>query len=125
MKFLPVLLLLAACSGGSTCPEPFYDGKGSDEAWRTMLDGESRATKDDTKAVTFFLPTDGQQLPKDNPPTFKWSTPLTASLKSTLKFVTSERWAAPSLIVTVAVADGAVSLTTTVAVYSVKPSFLS
>ena len=78
MKLIPVLLILAAC-GGATCPEPFYDGKGSDESWRTMLDGEARATKDDSKAVTFFLPTEGQQLPKDNPPTFNWSTPLMAS----------------------------------------------
>lgn len=73
-------LLLTACSGGSPCPEPLYDGKASDEAWRTMLDGESRATKNDAKVVTFSLPTEGMQLPNAMPATFKWTTPLTASL---------------------------------------------
>ena len=81
MRFLAALLMVAALTGcgGGSCPEPFYDGKASDEAWRTMLDAEARATKDDSKAVTLFLPTEGQQLPKANSPTFTWSTPLTAS----------------------------------------------
>lgn len=78
MKLLLCLLTLTACSG-STCPEPFYDGKASDEVGRTMRDGEARATKDDGKAVTMFLPIEGQKIPTATPPTFKWSSPLSAS----------------------------------------------
>ncbi len=75
------LLALAACSAPATCPEPFYDGKGSDEAWRSMQDGEARATKDDTKAVTLFAPTAGQLFPSASPFKLTWTTPLTASLQ--------------------------------------------
>jgi hypothetical protein len=69
---------LAGCSGGS-CPDPFYDGKASDEVWRTLLDAESRAKADDAKAVTLFFPSAGEKIPSANPPTFNWSTPLTAA----------------------------------------------
>lgn len=81
MKALvPCFLLLAACSPTPTCPDPFYDGKGSDEAWRTMQDGEGRATKDDTKAISLSVPTEGVNLPASAAPKFVWTTPLTASL---------------------------------------------
>ncbi len=82
MRTLLALLALAltACGTPPSCPDPFYDGKGSDEAWRTMQDGEARATKDDSKAVTLFYPTEGEKIPNAMSPTFKWSTPLTASL---------------------------------------------
>ena len=76
---LTLLTVALAGCGGNTCPEPFYDGKGTDEAWRTMKDAEARAKKDDAKAVTLFRPAAGEQLPAASVPTFNWSTPLTAS----------------------------------------------
>lgn len=83
MKALLLALALgvsaSACSGGNPCPDPFYDGKGTDEAWRTMRDGEARATKNDAKAVTMFFPAEGEKISNAMAPTFKWSTPLTAS----------------------------------------------
>lgn len=72
--------MLTGC-GGATCPEPFYDGKGSDESWRTLKDGEARATRNDAKAVTLFVPLEGQKLAPAAPATFTWTTPLTASLR--------------------------------------------
>jgi hypothetical protein len=80
LKILALMLLSACSSGGTTtCPEPFYDGKGSDEAWRTMQDGEARATKDDAKAVTMAYPLEGDTIPRDAAPRFRWSSPLIAS----------------------------------------------
>ncbi len=98
------LVVLCACGSAPTCPEPFYDGKGSDESWRSMQDGEARATKDDTKAVTLFAPTANQSFPSATPFKLTWSTPLTASLDrpararpSTLSqlgnFIYSSAWA--------------------------------
>jgi hypothetical protein len=77
--FFALALGVTACSGGSSCPEPFYDGKGTDEAWRTMQDGQARATKNDAKAVTVFFPAAGEKISSATAPTFTWSTPLTAS----------------------------------------------
>lgn len=71
-------LLLAACSPGATCPEPYYDGKGSDEAWRALQDGESRAKTDDAKAVAFSVPAVGMKLPTDVAPKFVWTSALMA-----------------------------------------------
>lgn len=81
MKPLVFVLALgvSACSGGTPCPEPFYDGKGTDEAWRTMKDGEARATTNDAKAVTMFFPAAGEKISNATAPTFKWTTPLSAS----------------------------------------------
>ena len=76
--FVFLALALMAC-GEPPCPAPFYDGKGTDEAWRTMQDGEARATKDDSKAVTLFFPAEGERVPSATVPTFKWTTPLIAA----------------------------------------------
>lgn len=82
---LPVAALtvavLTACPG-PTCPEPFYDGKASDEAWRTLADGEARAKQDDAKAVKLFAPTEGASFSGASAPTFNWTTPLTAAARS-------------------------------------------
>jgi hypothetical protein len=71
-----VSFTLAAC--GATCPEPQYDGKASDEAYKTLVDGEARATVDDAKAATLQL-TDGMSFPAATVPTFYWTSSLTAS----------------------------------------------
>ena len=72
-------LLLGGC--GSPCPEPYYDGAASDEAWRTMQDGEARATVNDAKAVKLSFPVEGEKLSAAGQvPLFKWTTPLMASL---------------------------------------------
>ena len=66
--------------GGTPCPpEPFYDGKGTDEAWRTMLDAEARATKDDAKAVTLIFPADAEKIPTATKPKLTWTSPLVAT----------------------------------------------
>lgn len=69
-------LLFVAC--GPTCPEPQYEGRASDEAWRTMIDGEQRATADAMKAAALQL-TDGTQLPASPIPTFRWTTTLASA----------------------------------------------
>ncbi len=81
MKLLHAFFTLTALAGcgGNKCPEPFFDGKGSDEAWRTMQDAEARAKGDDAKAVTLFFPVDAQKISTAMTPKFHWSTPLTAS----------------------------------------------
>jgi hypothetical protein len=81
MKTLLTSLTLMALLGcGTKCPEPYYDGSASDEAWRTMQDGEARATVDDSKAVKLFFPLEGAQLSGGGAAvTFKWSSPLTAA----------------------------------------------
>lgn len=81
MKSSLALLALAAVSScGSKCPEPSYFGAASDEAWRTMQDGEGRAKADDAKAVQLTFPTPGAAISGAGaPPTFLWTTPLTAS----------------------------------------------
>ena len=74
-----VWILAVACSPGTTCPEPTYGGKGSDEAWRSMQDAQARAKKDDAKAITLFAPTAGAKLDAAAPPKFVWTSPLMAS----------------------------------------------
>ena len=73
-------LVLALIGCGSNCPDPFYDGAASDEAWRTMQDAEVRAVANDAKAVHLFFPTEGEKLNGAGAaPTFKWTSPLIAS----------------------------------------------
>ena len=57
---LGAALLAAGC--GSPCPEPYYDGAASDEAWRTMQDGEAKVTANDAKAVTLSFPVEGEKI---------------------------------------------------------------
>ena len=77
-RFAVLVFALAGC--GSPCPQPFFDGDGNDEAWRTMLDGEARARADDSKAIQVFFPADGAVISASGaPPKFYWTTPLSAS----------------------------------------------
>ena len=81
MKSLLALVCAAVLAGcGGKCPPPYYDGAGSDEAWRTMQDGEAHARADDANAVHLFFPTEAVVISATGtPPTFNWTTPLTAS----------------------------------------------
>lgn len=71
-----VSLALAACQ--PKCPEPQYEGKASDEAWLTMIDGEDRATADAMKGPQLGT-ADGAALPASPAPTFQWSSTLISS----------------------------------------------
>lgn len=78
---LTLLCALVACSGSpDPCSEPTYEGAATDEAWRTMVDGEDRAQVSATNAATFTLPAEGQEFAKDDPPPrFAWASPLAQS----------------------------------------------
>ncbi|MBX7100700.1 MAG: hypothetical protein K1X89_23505 [Myxococcaceae bacterium] len=69
------LLLVSACGGG-TCPEPRYGGKATDEAWRSLVDAEARATVDAAKAPGFSVPMPDQAFPAASAPTFTWASTL-------------------------------------------------
>lgn len=73
---LSVLCGLGACS--NKCPEPVYEGKASDEAYLSVLDAESRAQVDPSKAAVFSAPTVGQHFASAEPPTLRWSSALMA-----------------------------------------------
>jgi hypothetical protein len=75
---LSFLVALVSCSGSSDpCGEPLYEGGATDEAWRTMVDGEQRAEVNATKAPTFATPSQGQVFDKSDPaPRFSWASPL-------------------------------------------------
>ncbi|MBL8953644.1 MAG: hypothetical protein JNK82_22910 [Myxococcaceae bacterium] len=80
MRWLVAIVAVsaAACSGGTKCPEPQYEGVASDEAYLSLIDGEARATADAMKGPVFTL-TDGMELSADPPPTFRWSSTLALS----------------------------------------------
>src|SRR5688572_17224604 len=69
-------MLLAACPG--KCPEPQYEGKASDEAWFSLIDGEASATADAMKAPVLDV-ADGAQLPSMPINTFRWTSTLMVS----------------------------------------------
>src|SRR5687767_10200216 len=74
--------ILAACGSSNECPEPIYDGKASDEARLTMIDGEKIVRVGDPMASTMIDPTRGQTYSMSAPPPlFRWSSPLVASLE--------------------------------------------
>jgi hypothetical protein len=65
-------------SGCESCPEPQYEGRASDEAWRTLVDAEGRATADAARAPALSF-TDGTVFPASPVPTFTWQSSLSAS----------------------------------------------
>lgn len=69
------LLLVSACSA-APCPEPRYGGKATDEAWRSLVDAEGRATVDAAKAPGFTVPMADQSFPSATAPTFSWASTL-------------------------------------------------
>lgn len=71
--------LLALACGSAPCPEPSYQGAGSDEAWLSLLDAEAKATVDPAKSVAFTTPKDGATLGTAEAPVFAWSSSLVAS----------------------------------------------
>jgi hypothetical protein len=78
-----LLLLTAGCGKDEEprCGEPLYGGSASDEAWRTMVDAQSRPT-DASRAVTLMSPTEGETFTASAaPPRFSWTSPLRASLE--------------------------------------------
>lgn len=73
--------LFAGCGASNPCGEPHYGGNATDEAWRTMVDGERRVIADEAKASTVLQPTEGQEYPASGAaPTLRWSSPLAASV---------------------------------------------
>ena len=70
-------LAIAGCKPPE-CAEPIYEGKASDEAYLSILDAESRATKDDSKATIFTSPTAGQSFTATDSPVFGWTSGLMA-----------------------------------------------
>lgn len=76
------LTVAASACGGKTgdCGEPIYD-ETSDEAWRSMIDQESRVMRLDEKAPRLIEPSEGQTYRAgDPPPTLKWTSPLHAAI---------------------------------------------
>ena len=73
-------LLLTACgedAPADPCGEPMYAGEATDEAWRTMVDGEDRAAAGDPNAPVLSAPTEGQVFAaSDAPPRFSWTSPI-------------------------------------------------
>ena len=69
--------------GLAACPAPadpcadkvLYTGGGTDEAWATMLDAKAHATTD-PQGPTITSPAAAEKLPKADPPTFTWESPL-------------------------------------------------
>jgi hypothetical protein len=76
MRTLTVILLLASvsCGGDDPCGEPGYGGVASDEAWRTMVDGEARTRVGDPEAVTITAPAEGEVVA--SAPRITWTSPL-------------------------------------------------
>lgn len=68
-------VLLAACAT-TECPEPRYDGKASDEAWRSVLDAEKRARFDAAKSPHFTTPTAGATIPASPEPVLRWNSAI-------------------------------------------------
>lgn len=79
------LLGLTACHGDdpetADCGEPLYAGGATDEAWRTLVDAQSRP-EDSSRAVTLVSPESGQTYaPNATAPLWRWTSPLRASLQ--------------------------------------------
>ncbi len=75
------------------CGEPIYGGAATDEAWRTMVDGEARATAD-AKAPSFTAPTEAQTFTAtDSPPVVSWTSPLALAPRSPSNVVPASRTA--------------------------------
>jgi hypothetical protein len=73
------LLLASACSSNPVdpCGEPYYGGRASDEAWRSMLDGERLTTVNDAQSPTFTQPSEGQTYSASGTlPRFEWTPPV-------------------------------------------------
>jgi len=58
------LLVLSGCDGDddSGCPEPVYEGDASDEAWRTMVDGDDLAQVGSANAPDVTAPAEGAEV---------------------------------------------------------------
>lgn len=80
MRWLTVVVLFCACGANDDpCGEPQYGGKATDEAWRTMVDGEAHVTAGDPQAVTITAPTEGQAVSGGaGPLLLSWTSPLAA-----------------------------------------------
>jgi hypothetical protein len=94
---IAALLVAAGCGGGSTgCGEPVYAAGATDEAWRTMVDGESSATAGDAHAPSFTTPSEGQAFASsDGAPVFAWTSPIALSGPGATRFVATaqrSRW---------------------------------
>jgi hypothetical protein len=88
---LLVLLGAAACSEPDPC-EPAYAGKATDEAWRSMVDGEPRAQAGVPDSPVITEPSEGQVFsPTDAPPRVAWSSTL--SLAPASRAAPRSRWA--------------------------------
>jgi hypothetical protein len=75
---LMALTLLTACrENGEACPEPFYAGEATDEAWQALVDAEDRVSTDNTNAPLIEIPAEGEVFPKSAlAPRFRWSSAI-------------------------------------------------
>jgi hypothetical protein len=78
---LPLLLLAlwvpAACGGDDDPCEPAYGGAATDEAWRAIVDGESRIVVGDPMAPVFTAPDPGARVAAGGvPPRITWTSPI-------------------------------------------------
>jgi len=58
------------------CGEPSYGGEATDEAWMSMVDGYELATTGHQDAAVVTIPSAGEILTGETPPTFAWTSPL-------------------------------------------------
>lgn len=68
-----IVVLTVASSCAPDCPEPAYQGGGTDEAWRTMVDAEANAT---TGADAAQVHAPGTIAAAGDAPTFTWSSTI-------------------------------------------------
>lgn len=86
------LVLLACHEPPPDACEPVYGGSASDEAWRTMFDGESRAEVDPVQSPMISTPTEGQAYAAADPaPRLTWTSTL--ALAPTRRGGAPTRWA--------------------------------
>ncbi len=78
MKRLLFVMALVGCSGSDDpCGEPAYGGDATDEAWRTMVDGEARVMTGHAEAPTIVEPTGGQTISAGaGPMLISWTSPI-------------------------------------------------
>jgi hypothetical protein len=90
-----LVLAAASCSNDDDpCGQPIYGGDATDEAWRTMVDGEDRAQVGDPNAPAFTLPTEGQVFASSAAaPRFTWTSPIALGPKppSSTRFASVHR----------------------------------
>lgn len=79
MRSLVLITALFAAACGPKCPEPIYDGEGTDEVWAVLADARGRANLDDDKAAQIKSPLRGDTVSVSGAkPTFSWTSSLSA-----------------------------------------------